>query len=156
MAVRRLLRGACVRSRNVLPLETGTTWGRRRKRGRSRETGFSHRYLAPAGGVGTARRLASRCGKAGQGPCISYMEGPCLIFSGRNVFAGTGAARRSRRNASGDDPGHGRVRTGLEWRPKPTVDGGRRVTFQLVRQDSDGSAHSSAPGARSPYRARMT
>jgi len=30
-----------------------------------------------ARGVGKAGQLASRCGEAGQGPSISYMEGPC-------------------------------------------------------------------------------
>ena len=86
-----------------------------------------------ARGAGKARRLASRCGEAGQGPSISYMEGPCLIRPGRNACAGTGTARRSRRDASGDDPGS-RPGTGeaAEWLPNPVVDGGRRVTFQLV------------------------
>jgi hypothetical protein len=44
--------------------------------------------------VGQAGQLASQRGEAGQGPSISYMEGPCLILTGRNVFAGTATARR--------------------------------------------------------------
>jgi hypothetical protein len=72
------------------PLETGTTWGRPRERGRSRETGPSRGYLAPAGGARRRRRPAGWCGEAGQGPSISYMEGPCLILTGRNVFARAG------------------------------------------------------------------
>jgi len=99
MAPRRPLRGARVRSRNIPPLETGTARGRPRERGRSRETGASHGYLAPAAarGPGKARQLASRCGEAGQGPSISYMEGPFLILPGRNAFAWTST------NASHDD-----------------------------------------------------
>ena len=73
------------------PPETGTTRGRRRERGRSRETGPSRGYLAPAGGAwrsAKTRQLASRSGEAGHGPSISYMEGPCLILPGRNVLLG--------------------------------------------------------------------
>jgi hypothetical protein len=55
MAARRLLRGARVCIRNALPLETGTTRGRPREHGRSRETGPSRGYLAPAGGAAPAR-----------------------------------------------------------------------------------------------------
>ena len=39
-----------------------------------------------ARGAGTAGQLASRCGEAGRGPSISYMEGPRLILPGRSVF----------------------------------------------------------------------
>ena len=79
------------------PLETGTTRGRPRERGRSRETGPSRGYLAPAGGARRRRRPASRCGEAGQGSSISYMEGPCLILSGRNAITSTGAGTVRRR-----------------------------------------------------------
>jgi hypothetical protein len=63
------------------PFGNGHHLGYPRERGRSRETGPSYRYLAPAGGAlcGKARQLASRCGEAGRGPSISYMEGPYLI-----------------------------------------------------------------------------
>ena len=40
-----------------------------------------------ARGAGKAGQLAGQRGEAGQGPSISYMEGPCLILAGRNVFA---------------------------------------------------------------------
>jgi len=89
------------------PLETGTTRGRPRERGRSRETG-PRAGIWPrraARGAGQARQLASGRGEAGQGPSISYMEGPCLILPGRNVFARAGT--RQRRDASRDDLGSG-------------------------------------------------
>ena len=74
------------------PLETGTTRGRPRERGRSRETGprAGTWPRRAARGAGQARQLASRRGEAGPGPSISYMEGPCLILPGRNVFARAG------------------------------------------------------------------
>jgi hypothetical protein len=52
-----------------------------------------------ARGAGKAGRLASRCGEAGQGPSISYMEGPCLILPGRNAIpsTSTGAGTAHRR-----------------------------------------------------------
>ena len=39
------------------------------------------RYLAPAGGAWRrhSQATASRRGEAGQGPCISYMQGPCVL-----------------------------------------------------------------------------
>jgi hypothetical protein len=92
------------------PLETGTTRGRRRERGRSRETGPWRGYLAPAGGAGRSaktRQLASRGGAAGHGPSISYMEGPCLILPGRNVLPGP-APRRPQKCR--DDRGSSRAR----------------------------------------------
>ena len=95
------------------PLETGTTRGRRRERGMSRETGPSRGYLAPAGGARRAaktRQLASRRGEAGHGPSISYMEGPCLILPGRNVLSGP--APRHPRQARECRP----VISGLRWR----------------------------------------
>ena len=94
------------------PLETGITRGRRRERGRSRETGPSRGYLAPAGGARRAaktRQLASRRGEAGQGPSISYMEGPCLILPGGNVFARAGTPAGAGMPAAmiGGPAGHG-------------------------------------------------
>jgi hypothetical protein len=75
------------------PLETGTTPGA--TPGTWEEPG--DRPLARVPGPGGRRaasaktsQLASRCGEAGQGPSISYMEGPCLILPGRNVFARAG------------------------------------------------------------------
>jgi hypothetical protein len=87
MPYRRPLRDAHVCSRNTLPLKTGTTRGRPRERGKSRATG-PHTGTWPrraARGAGKARQLTSRCGEAGQGPSISYMEGPCLILPGRDA-----------------------------------------------------------------------
>jgi hypothetical protein len=74
-------------------LETGTTWG---DPGTWEEPG--DRPLARVPGTG-GRRAAPASqpaswpawrGEAGQGPSISYMEGPCLILPGRNVFARAG------------------------------------------------------------------
>jgi len=69
MAGHGLLRGARPCSRNVSPSETDTTWGRPRERERSRETGFSCGYLAPAGGArcrqGQATDQPARRGRAG-------------------------------------------------------------------------------------------
>ena len=67
------------------PLETGTTRGRPRERGRSRETGprAGTWPRRAARGAAKTRQLASRRGEAGQGPSISYMEGPCLILPGQ-------------------------------------------------------------------------
>ena len=93
MAGRRLLRGARVWSRNIPPLETGTTWGRPRERGRSRETGALYGCLAPAGGArrrhGQATDQPVRRGRAG--PLHLIHGGPCLILPGRNARAWTGA-----------------------------------------------------------------
>jgi len=70
MAGRRLLRGARVWSRNIPPLETGTTWGDPGNVGGAGRpvprTGAWPRRAAR--GVGTARQLTSRCGEAGQAP----------------------------------------------------------------------------------------
>lgn len=86
--------------------ETGTTWGRPRERGRSRETGPSRGYLAPAGGARHrhSQATASRCGEAGQGPCISYMQGPCLILPARNAAPAPAPHVGGRRNAPARHP----------------------------------------------------
>jgi hypothetical protein len=101
MAGRRLLRGACPGSRNVLTVRKRASPG-----GDLRNVGGAGRPVPRTGawprraarGAGKAGRLASRCGEAGQGPSISYMEGPCLILPGRNAITGTstgpGTARR--------------------------------------------------------------
>ena len=66
-----------------------------------------------ARGAGKAGQLAGQRGEAGQGPSISYMEGPCLILAARNVFAGTAAARRQPPEcATAMARGHDRVRRG--------------------------------------------
>ena len=91
------------------PLETGTTLGRPRERGRSRETGPSHGCLAPAGGARRqqARQLAGPgAARLGKAPHLIH-GGPCLILPGRNVFLQDRHAG-NRRNASRDDPGHRR------------------------------------------------
>ena len=101
------------------PLETGTTRGRPRERGRSRETGprAGTWPRRAARGAAKTRQLASRRGEAGQGPSISYMEGPCLILPGRNVFAraGTPATPECQPRRSGVRRQHGRVL----GRPRP-------------------------------------
>ena len=90
MAALRPLRGARVCSRNALPLDTGAAWGRPRERGRSRETGPSRGYLAPAGGA--RRRHGRATGQPVRRASISYMDGPCLILPGRSVFCQTGTS----------------------------------------------------------------
>jgi hypothetical protein len=70
------------------PLETGTTRGRPRERGRSRETGLSHGCLAPAGArdASKARQLAGPgAATPGKAPHLIH-GGPCLILPGGNVF----------------------------------------------------------------------
>jgi hypothetical protein len=97
MAGRGLLRGARGGSRNVSPFGNGHHLG-----GDSGNVGGAGRPVPFAGTwprraarcVGKAGQLARQRGEAGQGPSISYMEGPCLILAARNVFAGTAAARR--------------------------------------------------------------
>jgi hypothetical protein len=92
MARRRVLRGACTGSRNVSPFgnghHLGVTPGTREEPGDRCLAGA--RLRRAARGVGKARQLASRCGEAGQGPSISYMEGPCLILPGRSAFCRDG------------------------------------------------------------------
>ncbi len=92
-AGRRALRGARGGSRNAFTVgkraPPGATPGTREEPG--------DRPLARVPGPG-GRRVASAKpaswpagrGEAGQGPSISYMEGPCLILPGRNVIARTG------------------------------------------------------------------
>ena len=102
MAGRGLLRGSRRGSRNVLtvrkraspgvdpgnvggagrPVPCTGTWPRRAARCASR-----------------AGQLASRCGEAGPGPSISYMEGPRLILPGPDVPAGTAGNAPPRRSA---------------------------------------------------------
>jgi hypothetical protein len=76
------------------PLETGTTRVRPGNVGGAGRPALA-RVPGPGGrraASAKTRQLASRCGEAGQGPSISYMEGPCLILPGRNVFARVGNA----------------------------------------------------------------
>jgi len=116
---RRALRGACGGSRNAFtagnghhPGETPGTWEEPGDRPLARVPGPGGRRAAPA----KTSQLASRCGEAGQGPSISYMEGPCLILPGRNVFAT--AARRQRRDASRHDLGSGHSTGEVLGRPR--------------------------------------
>jgi hypothetical protein len=97
MADRGLLRGARGGSRNVLTVRKRVPPG-----GDPGNAGGAGRPVPRTGawpragwhaGVGKAGQLASRGGEAGQGPSISYMEGPCLILPGRNGLASTAAAR---------------------------------------------------------------
>ena len=68
--------------------ETGITWGD------PGNAGGAGRPVPRAGawprrtarGASKARQLASRCGEAGRGPSISYMEGPRLILPRRSVL----------------------------------------------------------------------
>ena len=97
MAPRRPLRGARVCSRNIPPLETGTGLGA--TPGTWEEPGDRswHGYLAPAGGASASARPGNwpaGGGEAGQGPSISYMEGPCLILPGRNALPTSAAPRQ--------------------------------------------------------------
>src|ERR1035437_4216963 len=67
-------------SRNTSLPETGTTPGATPERRKNRETGTSGGCLVPAAGRVTASQPGNRQGqrpKTGQGPCISYMRGPC-------------------------------------------------------------------------------
>ena len=93
------------------PLETGTT------RGDAGNVGGAGR---PAPRAGTWHRRAARgagkpaswptwCGEAGQGPSISYMEGPCLILPAGDVFTRVGNPG-NRGNADRDDMGFDRAR----------------------------------------------
>ena len=112
MAGSGLLRGARGGSRNVSPLETGTTWVRPRERGRSRETGPSHGYLAPAGGARRRRsQLAGRLGAAPQARPLHLVHGGALSDSaGRKRLArpGTPATAGMRAAMIGDPAEHGR------------------------------------------------
>jgi hypothetical protein len=162
MAGRRPLRGARVCGRNIPPLETGTARGRPRERGRSRETGASHGYLAPAGGGRRRRgRATGQPGAArpGGAPPSHTWRGPA--DSARPESRAPARQGGNRRDGSGDDLGHDRV----EARPLA----GRRTRCLRSRRlvpacgcDNAGRAvtgrpaRSSAPAARSPYRVRMT
>ncbi len=93
MAGRRALRGARGGSRNAFTVgngyHPGATPGTREEPGDrplARVPGPGGRRAAPAK---PASWPAGR-GEAGQGPSISYMEGPCLILPGRNVIARAG------------------------------------------------------------------
>ena len=92
MAGRGLLRDARGGSRNVFTVGNGHhlgatpgTWEEPGDRYLARVPGPGGRRVASAG----SGQPASQRGEAGQGPSISYMEGPCLILTGRNISAGT-------------------------------------------------------------------
>jgi len=111
MAGSGLLRGARGGSRNVSPLETGITWVRPRERGRSREAGPSHGYLAPAGGARRRRRqLAGRLGAAPQARPLHLIHGGALSDSARQETSCQARYPGNRGNAGRDDRGSGRAR----------------------------------------------
>src|SRR5271166_4320265 len=95
MIDRRPLRGARGGSKNAFTVGNGHHLGL--PPGTWEEPG--DRPVARVPGTG-GRRAASAMpaswsawrGEAGQGPSISYMEGPFLILPGRNVFARVGTA----------------------------------------------------------------
>ena len=75
------------------PLETGTTpgatpetWEEPGNRSLARASGTGGRRAAPAK-PGNWRAWR---GEAGQGPSISYMEGPCLILTGQTPCSARG------------------------------------------------------------------
>jgi hypothetical protein len=90
MAGRRPLRGARAGSNNVFTVGNGHhlglapgTW--EEPGDRSPRAGTWPRRAAR--GVGRPASWPAWRGEAGQGPSISYMEGPCLILPGRSVCA---------------------------------------------------------------------
>ncbi len=150
-----LLRGSREGSRNVLTVrkraspggDPGNVGGAGRPAPR---TGTRPRRAARC--ASKARQLASRCGEAGQGPSISYMEGPCLILPGPDVLAGTVAARGNRRKcATATVRSHDRVRARSlagcgTWRSTGSPrrvpargrgNAGRTVTGRGARADRD-------------------
>jgi hypothetical protein len=111
------------------PGATPGTWEEPGDRSLARVPGPGGRRVAP----GKAGQLASQRGEAGQGPSISYVEGPCLILAGRAVFAGTAtASRRPPGCATAMVRSHHRVRRGLWPEADPGGWWGWRVRFQLV------------------------
>ena len=136
MAGRGLLRGARGGSRNVFTVRKRAPPG-----GDPGNVGGAGRPVPRAGawprraarGAGKAGQLASQRGEAGQGPSISYVEGPCLILAGRAVFAGTATARRRPPGcATAMVRSHHWVRRGLWPEADPGGWWGWRVRFRLV------------------------
>ena len=102
------------------PLETGTTRGRRRERARSRETGPSRGYLAPAGGARRRRsQLAGQPARRGRARPLHLIHGGAVPDSARQERHCQDRHRGRRRNAGRDDLGSGRARA--------RSSGGRRV-----------------------------
>jgi hypothetical protein len=104
-----------------------------------------------ARGAGTAGQLASRCGEAGPGPSISYMEGPGLILPGRNAIPSTStgagtARRRPPECATAMTRGHdrGRARSVSGW--------AAAEDRQAQRQQA---CEPAAPASRTPRRAGL-
>jgi hypothetical protein len=98
MVEHRPLRGACGHSRNVLPLETGTTRGRPRERGKSRETGPPYGYLAPAGGAQCRPSQATgRLTRRGRARPLHLIHGGALSdLPGQTILARINVAGRRR------------------------------------------------------------
>ena len=97
-----LLRGARGGSRNIF-----TVRKRVPPEGDPGNVGGAGRPVPRAGtwprraarGAGQAGQPATQCGEPGQGLSISYMEGPCLILSGRSIPAAPPRHACRRRNA---------------------------------------------------------
>ena len=91
--------GSCAASAEAVemlsPLETGTIWGRPRGRGRSRETGPSRGYLAPAAarGAGKARQLTELARRGRERP-LHLIHGGAFSYTARRERLAPGPARR--------------------------------------------------------------
>jgi hypothetical protein len=163
MAGRGLLRGARGGGRNVFTVRKrappGGDPGNVRGAGRPvPRAGTWPRRVAR--GAGNAGQLASQRGEAGQGPSISYMEGPCLILAGRNVFAGAATARRRPPGcATAMTRGHDREREVFGRRRIP-VAGGAGVSGSARECGSAGwivtGRGARADRGRQPCRVRMS
>src|ERR1022692_2221876 len=93
-------------SRNTSLLETEINPRATPERRKNRETGASRGYPVPAAGQVSASQPGNRQAgdeKTGQGPCISYMRGPCHFpgyyprpchFSGQHRSPGSTAVRQ--------------------------------------------------------------
>jgi hypothetical protein len=110
MAGCRVLRGACTGSRKVSPFGNGHHL--RATPGTWEEPG--DRSLARVPGPGGRRAVSATPGnwpagaaRPGRAPPSHTWRGPCLILPGRRVFCQDRHVG-NRRNASSDDPGHGR------------------------------------------------
>ena len=129
------------------PGATPGTWEEPGDRPLARVPGPGRRRAASA----QTSQLASRCGVAGQGPSISYMEGPCLILPGRNAIpstsTGAGTARRRPPECAtamtcGHDRGRARSLSGC------AATGGRQAQRQQACKPA-------APAPRKPRRAGL-
>ncbi len=92
MIERRVLRGVRGGCRNAFTVGNGHHLGRPGNVGGAGRpaprAGTWHRRAAR--GAGKPASWPTWCGEAGQGPSISYMEGPCLILPAGDVFTRAG------------------------------------------------------------------